>query len=744
MSLDSKSWESFSRCIFILMALIVPFLVGSAIFYQFTTPAFDFFLARDDSAAVIAEVVRGGAAEAAGVQSGDVILSVNGAPFSLHSALVLNQTNLLQVQRGAERLAIAVPTVSVARVYHPLQSGALFFVSLVLWGTGALLLLRRFRRKEVRIFFFLNQVGALAVLWPLAHPSPAPIPEWMTPLTIAGFNLTPPLFLHFYLTFPVHLGAFRQRVWALGLVYALALVAIAGGLTRTNLGVRFSIFYIVSVVILAIAVQFYVYARRATADGRRRLRLIVLGNVLALSPPVLLYLGPSILGSYNSIPTPILPVRLSVVFAPLCHLYATARHNLFDIDRLINRALVYAILSLGILSLFLGPFLLIYRFIPNEPLVQISIVAVVTLFVGLSFEWTRTRVQRLIDRVFYGGWYDYPGVVETISTALARSIERAQMKEVLTREVPSLMQLKEGHLLIGENGSVETAARGQLEFPLLFQGQPRGLWLVDARRDGEDFTTVDHRILKTIAAQAETALGNVLRVETLRQQLDEIRSSRETLAQAQHQLLRSREEERARLARDLHDGPIQDLVGLNMQLGLLLAGDNAAILESIKPMRAEVRELLGELRQVCAELRPPMLDTVGLAAALRVLADEWSTQSGVAIQLDLPSDASLRSLPSEVSVNLYRLAQEALANVARHAAARLVTLHLTWDEKRLALTLHDDGRGFTAPPRLDALSVRGHFGLAGMHERAALIGGTCAVESSLGRGTTVRVTWVAQ
>jgi signal transduction histidine kinase len=140
----------------------------------------------------------------------------------------------------------------------------------------------------------------------------------------------------------------------------------------------------------------------------------------------------------------------------------------------------------------------------------------------------------------------------------------------------------------------------------------------------------------------------------LRRQLDEIRAM-------QRQLLRSREEERARLARDLHDRPIQSLVGLNMQLGLLLAKWNklptcpTPQVEELKDMRVEVRRLLADLRQVCVELRPPTLDMLGLGAALRALAGDWSAQSGVETCLELPPDATLRPLPGEVSVNLYRV-----------------------------------------------------------------------------------------
>jgi signal transduction histidine kinase len=136
-----------------------------------------------------------------------------------------------------------------------------------------------------------------------------------------------------------------------------------------------------------------------------------------------------------------------------------------------------------------------------------------------------------------------------------------------------------------------------------------------------------------------------------------------------------------------------------------------------------------------------MLDTLGLGAALRALAEEWSAQTGLETCLDLPEDASLRSLSGEVAVNLYRVAQEALSNVARHAAAQRVILRLVWEPGRLEMTLRDDGQGFAPPITLDALTASSHFGLVGMQERVGLIGGQLAVESSPGQGTTIRVSW---
>jgi signal transduction histidine kinase len=136
-----------------------------------------------------------------------------------------------------------------------------------------------------------------------------------------------------------------------------------------------------------------------------------------------------------------------------------------------------------------------------------------------------------------------------------------------------------------------------------------------------------------------------------------------------------------------------------------------------------------------------MLDTLGLGAALRALAEEWSAQHNIAVHLDLPPDAVLRPLPDEVAVNLYRVVQESLTNVARHAQAQKVILCLDRPDTRLSLTVQDDGQGFAVPATLRSLTEQGHFGLVGMQERVNLIGGVLRLESAPGQGTRMRVDW---
>ncbi len=729
--------QSWLRPLFVLLALVPLALVGYDVYFQWTAPAIDFTV--DESSGLVLHVAQHSFADWAGLMPGDVILSVEGTPFAEWCPPLPDNYDI-EVERRGKRFALELPVVPLVRVNRwPLVSGLV--TSLVFWSVGTVLLWRRFRRKDVRLLFLLMQVLAIAALFLLAHPE-GTLRPWMTSLGRACFQMATPLLLHHAVTFPVFLDRTRRRRWFLTFAYALTLIVIIGTWLLEGLGARLLLIITALELLVVGGFLIYVYVRYASPDKRRQLRLILFGNLAAGIPTIMVYILPHILGWAWG--PPLWTAGFFMILAPFGYLLAIIRHRLFEIDQLLNRALVYGLLSVTILLLYLGPFLLLYRFLPDDVAAQILVVSALTLLVGLGFDWARTRAQRLVDRFFYGGWYDYPVVVETVSDALARTLEREQLIEVLTNQTPALMHLRGAELWIGEPDQLAISTSNYSTDPSVyrftFRDQVRGVWKVGPRRDGDDFSLTDRRILKTLARQAEVALGNVLLVEELRQRLDEIR-------QAQRQLLRSREEERARVARDLHDGPIQLLVGLNLQLGLLLSqteaspghGENTPLSEELQAVRSEVRQLLSDLRRVCTELRPPMLDTLGLGAAIRALAEEWSDRHGVPVSLELPSDGELRSLSDEVAVSFYRVVQEALTNVARHADANQVTVQLVWEGTTLILTVLDDGCGFILPRNFQGLTADGHFGLVGMQERVRLIDSTLTVESVPGYGTTVRV-----
>ena len=195
------------------------------------------------------------------------------------------------------------------------------------------------------------------------------------------------------------------------------------------------------------------------------------------------------------------------------------------------------------------------------------------------------------------------------------------------------------------------------------------------------------------------------------------RRARRLRAEFRRRLAAAREAERAHVARELHDGPVQDLCAVQMALGGEAGGEAA---------REAVTAVVGELRSLCDELRPSALDAFGLTAALAALADRagWSDNGRVDVRFRAdgraPAVADGPALSDEKRLALYRIAQEALNNALQHAGPSRVDLGLEWDGSALRLTVDDDGLG---PPASDALdyAARGHYGLLGMSERADLL-----------------------
>lgn len=710
--------------------MLVPFLVGFSFYIQLAAQTTDL-----------------------GLVLGEKYYSYQAAPIAEHStpsdrllwyrfdSSSSGTPYIVQLWPEGPQFNFVQPSIKLAQI-SPIAVNGINLIVLFFWSGSVLLLWRRFSQPEMRIIFLLSQFIAVTLLYPLAH-YPIILPALLLLIfQSAGFFLIPPLLLHTFFTFPVYIGRPRTRSRGFTLLYTFSFAALLAWLFTGQRGWQLGAAYNFCVGSTAFCTLVYIYRQCASHDDRLRLRLLVSGTLVAGLPSLFFYLAPAALGLPVRMPEWL--VGLFFLIGPITYLYATARYNLFGIDQLLNRTLVYVIISLGIIGFYLGPFLWLYRLRLEKITLQMLVISGLTLFVGWSFNWVKSRIQRLVDRLFYGGWYDYPGVVETISDALAGATERAQIYDVLTRRVPSMMQLTGCNLWIGEPGAAYPQTSPFLErFRFKFRSDVPAQWVVGAHFDGDDLSETDRRILKTLSHQAEIALKNVILIETLRHQLAEIKINQKILAGAQHQLLRSREEERARLARELHDSPIQTLVGLNIQLGLLASTEEQQIpiAGALSEMRVEIRQLLSELRQVCNELRPPILDTIGLGAALRAYAEEWSQQSGIEVELIIPANTTLRSLPPEVAVNLYRVVQESLVNIAKHAYARKVTISLIGDSGFLKIIIKDDGRGFNTPDTLHGFTSQNHFGLVGMRERVDLIGGEFLLQSTPNQGTIIEVSW---
>ncbi len=200
-------------------------------------------------------------------------------------------------------------------------------------------------------------------------------------------------------------------------------------------------------------------------------------------------------------------------------------------------------------------------------------------------------------------------------------------------------------------------------------------------------------------------------------------------------VIRAQEEERARISRELHDETNQSLTSLILGLALLTRlVENPAAREQITRVREQAAEVLDGLRRVARDLRPPDLEEVGLGPALESLCERFADQHGIAARFyHVDRDCPCRS--DAIDMALYRITQEALANVARHAHATQVGVVLACRDGLVTVQVEDDGNGQPAA----GSDAREQLGILGMRERAALLGGKVSIESNPGRGTTVYV-----
>jgi two-component system, NarL family, sensor histidine kinase UhpB len=206
---------------------------------------------------------------------------------------------------------------------------------------------------------------------------------------------------------------------------------------------------------------------------------------------------------------------------------------------------------------------------------------------------------------------------------------------------------------------------------------------------------------------------------------------RDTAARA----LAAQEEERKRIAQELHDGTAQTLTALRVRLRVARAlAESEARTQLLERISSELGEATEEIRRIAQGLRPPALDMLGLAAAIESCSRDVADTAGVTLETALQGVEGL--LTPEAELVLYRIVQEALSNVARHAHARTVRVRLAYAGSTVTVVVEDDGRGFNVAAEMS----NGGLGLFGMQERAGYVGGTVAIESEPGAGTRVRAT----
>ncbi len=405
----------------------------------------------------------------------------------------------------------------------------------------------------------------------------------------------------------------------------------------------------------------------------------------------------------------IIPVALSI---------AMTRSRLWNIDQVINRTLVYTALT--------GSVILIYALLVGGlgSLFQSSnrtwMPLLATGLAAVLFQPLRTRMQGLVNRLMYGDRDDPTLVLAKLGDQLEKTGTPEDTLDAIVQTIAQTLKLPYVAIKWGRSSETLTSfgiPRDPTErFPMKYRGIQIGWLQVAARARGEALSSKDLHILQNITRQASAVVHNARLTSDL--------------LQAREHLVTSREEERRRIRRDLHDGLGPELAGLTLKLDAarnLLSNDPQSAERLLDELRSQSQDAINEIRGLVNNLRPPALDELGLFKAIKEHATlSWA---GEKPEIHVQGPERLPELPAAVEVAAFRIAQEALNNARRHSGADNCWVTFKTDEK-LTLEIADDGSGLTDDLELGV-------GLTSMRERTDELGADLQIASSPGKGTRI-------
>jgi signal transduction histidine kinase len=618
------------------------------------------------------------------------------------------------------------------RLGIPLQDYAIVmvgaeWVAMLIWALlGALIVWKRPRDLVALLLAYGGVIGASkAFIDALSTARPELILPAQVGLLVSAVVL------------PLIFALFPDGRWAPRWTRWVALAAIGYGVAATVAGspppallATLELPLGVAPFVLLLGAQVYRYRRVSNATQRLQTKWVILGISLYVLNFVLIFAA-STIG---------LVARYQFFFLALCYgafvvlgvatTFAILRYRLFAIDLILNRALVYGGLTAAVIAIYalivggLGAALQARE----EPAVALLATGVV----AVAFQPLRERLQRGANRLLYGDRDDPYAVLSRLGQRLESTLATEEILPAIVRTLTEALRLPYAAIVLPGEAGAPAAVAGVIRMPLTYQAEPVGELVLAPRGPGEAFGPADQRLLADLARQIGVATHAVRLTADLQR-------SRERIISA-------REEERRRLRRDLHDGLGAQLAALAIQAGALrgsIARDPGVAVAQAVELRAELKAAVADIRRLVHGLRPPALDELGLLGALRqraashgTVAHGRSREDGSAVEAALVVSVIapdlLPPLPAAVEVAIYRIVDEALANVTRHAVAERCVIRLEVDD-RLRLIVEDDGVGIAAD------RVTG-VGMVSMRERAEELGGHFTIDRrSDGPGTRLRV-----
>jgi len=654
-------------------------------------------------------------------------------------------------------LTFAVDWRNVPDVFRPSNSSVVGLVAiLAMCSVGALV---AWRRPANRIGWLLLAIAFSAIFLDLpklyagvavyVHPG-LPGADWLYWLSqIAWMFLFAQLLVLLPLWFPD--GRLLSRRWSIviGLAAIPVILVIAGSLDpsataplRNPVGVQAMAgmnnalngapFAVLLLGTYGLGVSsLLVRYRRGGEQEREQLKWLLVGVVLLLAALLMSFFVPALQNA------PLIPFAAATL--PVAIGIGVLRYRLYDIDLIINKALVYGGLAAVITGVYVLLVVGIGAMIGSNQRFLLSLVA--TALIALAFQPLRQRAQQLANRLVYGKratpyealsqfseqlseTYSHEDILDRMARILGEGTgaERAEVwvraghRLVLASSSPKSAEAPAP--LVMDNGTLPNMQRDTI-VPVSHAGELLGALAVDKKR-GETMNTVEQKLVTDLAGQAGLVLKNVGLNQELLARLEDLRASRQRLVTAQ-------DEERRRLERDLHDGAQQHLVALKIKLGLAEAAaqPETKVRALITQLKQDADDALDTMRELARGIYPPLLASDGLEAALRAQIRR------ITVPVDLQLDDVARQ-PREVEGAVYFCCLEALQNVAKYAEAGRISLRLWTEDANLAFSVQDDGKGF------DPVTVPQGSGLQNMRDRVEALGGSLEVRSMPGKGTTIQ------
>ena len=698
-----------------------------------------------------------------GLRSGDVVVAVEGRSMESWAQALFQrtvprprwqfgQTAVYTVERADQQIEVAV---ELGR--HPLGAAVAQNWSTILFGVvnqlvAAFVFWKRPRDRAAQALFLGAAGMSGATVWSLGltiGDIVGGIGFWLFKvLTVGAYTLFFAASFHFALAF-CDFRTPRPAIFCMYTIpfafYPIYLAVVRAGAASTLDWLRlwipgegvFPILFLVGM----ISVTIYGYRTRRDPVVRRRIRWVIwatlvsggAGLVLWLLPDI--FLGRKIIGP-DALGLIVLPVPLALAAAIL-------RHRLFDIDVLLNRTLVYGSLTAGVIAVYvlIVGYLGMLFHVRGEAhaLIDLTVSLFATGLVAVLFQPLRERLQRAVNRWMYGERDDPYTVLSRLGQRLEATLSPDAVLSTIVTTVAEALKLPYAAIALGSEEpfvatSVGTPVGEPLRLPLAYQNELVGQLILAPRAPKEAFTPRERRLLEDMAHQAGVA------AYAARLTVD--------LQRSRERLVLAREEERRRLRRDLHDDLAPTLAALALTTSVakeLIAGDPKAAEALLSELHASIRSAVGDIRRLVYDLRPPALDDWGLVAAVQERAGHYSgayrglpgARAIRGLQVSVEAPPQLPALPAAVEVAAYRIIQEAIHNVARHASAKHCMVRLSYvagddghSSPQLYLEISDDGPGLP----------KGHtpgVGLRSMRERAAELGGRCTAQNGTNGGTRV-------